>query len=365
LDFESKWAKGSLRGIIRRKLYPPASLLSPSRERERERESMVKFSCKVGERSYAVELEGSQTVLEGKQLLTTAAPESNGVLQRWIFRGRILTDASLLSETGIGEGEVVIVIPGKNAAAAPSAMTQGAPSSSSLPAQSSTLQGNLYAADPMVTNNSRILTMQMDSAMSMLLISPTEVVEAAVSTMLKITTNIITSPLEEKYRRIPQTNANFNAKLGSVAGGRQLMQAVGFEATGDAWVLVPSADKWPVLVACHQKLLAFSERLKRSMSSPDAPTQAPQAAAAPAPAATTPTPPTPPPADAPAAIPQDQLLALVASLSLAASSDSSSSSSSGGGDGSGGGSNSGGSNSGGSSSGDGSGGSAPDGASQG
>ena len=317
----------------------------------------MKFSCKVGERSYAVELEGSQTVLEGKQFLTTAAPESNGVLQRWIFRGRILTDASLLSETGIGEGEVVIVIPGKNAAAAPSAMTQGAPSSSSLPAQS--LQGNLYAApDPMVTNNSRMLTMQMDSAMSMLLNSPTEVVEAAVSTMLKITTNIITSPLEEKYRRIPQTNANFNAKLGSVAGGRQLMQAVGFEATGDAWVLVPSADKWPVLVACHQKLLAFSERLKRSMSSPpDAPTQAPQAAAAPAPAATTPTPPTPPPADAPAAIPQDQLLALVASLSLAASSGSSSSSSSSGGGG--------GNDSGGSSSGDGSGGSAPDGASQG
>jgi hypothetical protein len=291
---------------------------------------MVRFSCKIGERSYALELEGSQTVLEGKQMLTAAAQESNGVQQRWIFRGRILTDASLISETGIGEEEVVIVIPGK-AATAPSAALPSSSSpavtagtSSSMPP--STLPGNLYATpDPGVANNSRMLTMPMDAAMSILLSSPTEVVEAAVATMLKVTTNIINNPLEEKYRRIPQTNANFNAKLGSVTGGRQLMQAVGFETRGDAWVLVPSADKWPVLVACHQKLLAFSERLKRST---DAPAQVPLVATA------STTPPPPPAGEAPAAIPQDQLLALVASLSLAASS----SSSDGGGEGSGGGS---------------------------
>jgi hypothetical protein len=96
----------------------------------------------------------------------------------------------------------------------------------------------------------------------------------AITTLGKILANIIDHPMEEKYRTVKKSNAAFQKRLGGVPGGHDVMIAAGFvvETTNDttstattastttastttttttnqAYVIHPSADAWPRLVA--------------------------------------------------------------------------------------------------------------------
>jgi len=167
----------------------------------------------------------------------------------------------------------------------------------------------------------------MDSAMGRLIDENSqEQVSMAVETALKITTNIVSHPLEEKYRRLPSTNANLNNKLLGVAGGRDLLSAVGFNLTpdGSAWQLEPSADRWETLNACHKKLSAFCKKLSETPTMSPNPGGPPAAVAPPNAAAL------PGTVNGSGQLGQEDLVRLIASLAAASFAGNSSSSSSGG-----------------------------------
>ena len=96
-----------------------------------------------------------------------------------------------------------------------------------------------------------------DRAIYSLLGNDEEVAKEAIALLLKIISNVISYPMEEKYRKVKNSSAAFNAKIVSVGGGLECLRAVGFQQIGEEWVLVPSAEAWPILLACQAKLDRF------------------------------------------------------------------------------------------------------------
>ena len=88
-------------------------------------------------------------------------------------------------------------------------------------------------------------------------------IKNCISTLVKIAGNIKNCPMEEKFRRVPATNKAFNSKVGGVRGGNSIMLALGFVLSTDGaqWELVPTAEKWEALMACHYKLVLFNEKM--------------------------------------------------------------------------------------------------------
>jgi hypothetical protein len=120
--------------------------------------------------------------------------------------------------------------------------------------------------------------------MFQLLENPDEnIILNAVTLLLKIISNILSNPNEEKYRKISKVNAAFSKRLGALTGGSSCMEALGFILQGDDWVLVPSGEAWENLLACKKKLEKFSEKLALSLASKPASnaTSAPPVPAAP------------------------------------------------------------------------------------
>ena len=74
----------------------------------------------------------------------------------------------------------------------------------------------------------------------------------------QIIDNIVQNPLEAKYRSIKRSNKGFASRVGAVPGGDDCMRALGFvaSASGEEWVLHPSATAWPVLQAGRAKVQA-------------------------------------------------------------------------------------------------------------
>jgi len=99
-----------------------------------------------------------------------------------------------------------------------------------------------------------------DQGMLELLSNPESAAKEAVILLLKVITNIVDHPMEEKYRKLKSSNAAFSKKIGSLRGGSACMIAVGFLLVGEEWVLQPSAEAWDVLLACQAKLDRFMSR---------------------------------------------------------------------------------------------------------
>ena len=188
--------------------------------------------------------------------------------QKWIYKGRVLADDATFESTGILDGDMVIAMKA-NAASTYSATLEGAGDAESR--EASAREGSTSAA-PATTATIDGATQQpvrsmpwqnqaFDMAMHMLLNNEEEKVRAAVSLLLKITNNIVANPMEEKYRKMKGTSATFTSKLGSLPGGTNIMQALGFTLISEEWVLTPSEQAWNNLVACQAKLQAFSTKL--------------------------------------------------------------------------------------------------------
>lgn len=205
----------------------------------------VSFTAKVGEKNYSMTALLTSLIGESKLQLENIIGELNcSERMRFIYKGRILNDTMVIQDAGIAEGDCVVVMISK------AATTLNNPTPSSTVPQSS-------GSSPVIPATSAV-----DAAMIILLNNTQEVVETAINTMLKVTSNIINHPIEDKYRKVPTSNATFNSKLGSVPGGRELMAAIGFDQFADSWQLVPNARKWDVLNACHNKLTIFAAKLK-------------------------------------------------------------------------------------------------------
>ena len=224
---------------------------------------MVGFSIKIGEKKLALTGVSSDTIWALKVRLQEqhkdSAPDAG--FSRWVHKGKVLVDEVTLADAGIAEGDCVIVIKSKT-----STSTRGeqvsptAVMTPSLPA--ATASSTPVPASIPVPQ--QVSTAAFDSAMHELLTwngDNISAVQACVATLIKVASNIMGAPMEDKFRRVPATNKNFVAKVGSLRGGSPILQSMGFRLESEHWVLVPSADAWEVLTQCHDKLNRFQSRL--------------------------------------------------------------------------------------------------------
>ena len=171
-----------------------------------------------------------------------------------MYKGRVLEDDASLGYCEVKSGDCIIGIKTKVATRVDPATAAAAAAATAAQAQAPGLP------------TSSVATVVFDAAMHELLAHNGENlpgVQACVATLLRICENVIAQPMADKFRRVPSTNATFQTKVGLLQGGPAAMRALGFalnDATAD-WTLVPSAEAWENLVACHDKLSRFQKRL--------------------------------------------------------------------------------------------------------
>jgi len=223
--------------------------------------SSLNFKVKFGEVTYDVTnvlLDDSIRSVKHTVQQLSEVPQHQ---QKWIYKGRILTDEQTVRTAGIAEGDVVIVMRTAATSASSTTTTSGAVGSV-LPAGAPPV--------PVQQLQPRVTTARFDAAMMELLQNPEGAVKDAVGVLAKIAGNIVAHPMEDKYRRLNRTNAAFSKKVGAVPGGASCMAALGFHLEGDEWVLVPSAEAWENLVACKNKLERFATKLSQVAVGADA-----------------------------------------------------------------------------------------------
>jgi hypothetical protein len=190
----------------------------------------INFKVKMNEAAYDLSSTDplSQSIFDMKTVAFTLSNVPQDC-QKWIFQGKVLLDDMLVSESGITEGNSVIVMKVV----------------STLPPPLPPLKQ----------------TPVFDNAMTMLLGNEVEIVQNAISVLIKVASNIVNNPMEQKYRQVPSKNATFHKKVGSPAGGNECMKGLGFMLESDNWVLTPTADAWENLIACREKLERFAKKL--------------------------------------------------------------------------------------------------------
>lgn len=179
-----------------------------------------------------------------------------------IYRGRVIAGketGDVLKEFKL-ENESVIHVMGKPATAANDANTTSAPSSTttatgaSVTLPATTSAAAVAAATAPATDASPLASALMTLRTS----NSNDVYRTALSTADKLLKNIVTHPMEEKYRTIKKSNPAFSKRLGGVAGGEALLLASGFTIESvegnEVYVLRPSAQAWPRLVAAGEEV---------------------------------------------------------------------------------------------------------------
>jgi hypothetical protein len=187
-----------------------------------------------------------------------------------IFRGRLIVnnDTQLaVSEFKLEDGSVLHCM-GKPAPAlstaeagvpsqAPSTTNETASAAAALP--TSRLPFNAFPSAPVSASEPTTDPLQAALATLRAGLSPADYL-TAVQTLEKIVSNIVTQPMEEKYRSLKKSNAAFQRKLGGKRGGDELMKAAGFIVESrdgiEYYALQASAEAWPKLVATHGTLHA-------------------------------------------------------------------------------------------------------------
>jgi PUB domain/Ubiquitin family len=104
--------------------------------------------------------------------------------------------------------------------------------------------------------------------------NPPSVYETALTTLDKILNNIVTHPMEEKYRKVKRQNPAFSKRLGGLVGGHDCMLAVGFQVEIDGgaevYQLHASAEQWPKLVQGKAAIANAAEQAKQQQRMPHA-----------------------------------------------------------------------------------------------
>jgi hypothetical protein len=171
--------------------------------------------------------------------------------QKWIYKGKVLQDGDVLSSSGFTDGDTIHVM--QTAAPPPS------PPSATTTTTTTSSSGSVTAPLP-----PQYPVPQFDNAMRRLLslhASPADVAPS-LSTILKIISNIIKNPYEEKYRKIKTSNKLIQLKIVSVSGALEVLVATGFAPMGEEYVMTISPVAWEVLVSCQRKLDLFLKKLE-------------------------------------------------------------------------------------------------------
>jgi len=100
---------------------------------------------------------------------------------------------------------------------------------------------------------------------------------AGTQTIVKLLDNIISHPMEEKYRKVKRANPAFQKRLGRLSGSEAALESIGFtvqqqeqDATSSAssmtgeYVLVPSVGAWPKLLECQNILKTANSEAQRA-----------------------------------------------------------------------------------------------------
>lgn len=179
---------------------------------------------------------------------------------RIIFRGRLIAEQSetnVVDEFKLEEGCVIhcmgkpvvgdsVMVASTAASADPSAMTRSGTPPGADPAPPALV-------DPLETS---LMTIRNSYSVDVFL--------AATSMLEKILQNIVSHPMEEKYRKVKRENGAFQRRLGGLRGGHDAMLAVGFTVTdtdGEAsYVMQASPEAWPKLVTA----IAFTSQWTRN-----------------------------------------------------------------------------------------------------
>ena len=138
------------------------------------------------------------------------------------------------------EDECVVHVMGKAVASTPAA-PPAVPAAAAVAGASVTIPTN-------TASSSSSSAPPLQQALTALKLNPPPTYKTALSTASKLLNNIISNPMEEKYRSIKKSNAAFNKRLGGVQGGEALLLAAGFELEDGVFVLKPSEEAWPKLV---------------------------------------------------------------------------------------------------------------------
>ena len=94
----------------------------------------------------------------------------------------------------------------------------------------------------------------------------------AVQTLEKALTNIMTHPLEEKYRKVKQQNPAFRKRLGGLVGGDAAMLAAGFiteMSNGEqVYMMHASPQAWPKLVEAKTTIETAIQQARAAAAAP-------------------------------------------------------------------------------------------------
>lgn len=169
---------------------------------------------------------------------------------RLIFRGKIIGESGTtkaVEEFKLNADCVIHCMGKPQVSAAPAAEAAAASPAAAAAGSSVTIQPpSNAAAAPASANTLQTAFTTLRSS------NPPQTYMTAVTTLDKILSNIISNPMEEKYRRVKKQNAAFQKRLGGLMGGDDALKAAGFvvevDGAEEVYIMHASAEKWPALV---------------------------------------------------------------------------------------------------------------------
>ena len=127
------------------------------------------------------------------------------------------------------------------------------------------LKSQLHALEfPNVSN-----IMAVESAVELLLSAAkndNETLSTALHTIVLMLENILSEPEKQKYRKVNTANKNFHRRVGKLAGGHQMLVAIGFRETADGGLILPMDVDLSNLLARKMELEAAIPALARYVS---------------------------------------------------------------------------------------------------
>jgi len=180
-----------------------------------------------------------------------------------IFRGRIITnkdeEISVVEEFKLEDGSVVHCMGKPAESLLPEATTANTATTNTIASTSGSTVVPPPAASGSASSSSNASTIDGSSSLSAALNKIRSSYSAsdyktALTTLSKLLSNVIQHPLEEKYRKVKQTNAAFQKRLGRLNGANDAIISIGFETVGEEWILTPSPEGWPKLLESKSTL---------------------------------------------------------------------------------------------------------------
>jgi hypothetical protein len=188
---------------------------------------------------------------------------------RLIFRGRMVKDDA--SKNAVEEykleSDCVLHCMGKpnETESSPSSHNGITPTTVAVAAPNTATSApvNAASATPITERSAALIA---SAIMRLRQNNPPSVYQMALVTLDKILNNIVSHPMEEKYRQVKRQNPAFSKRLGGLVGGHDCMLAVGFhverDGSNEIYQLPASANHWFKIVQAKAQVETAAELAK-------------------------------------------------------------------------------------------------------